>query len=56
MVSKVSFKVGNGRKVKSWFDKCGNEPLIFSFPSLSNVATHKDAWVADMWSPLEGGY
>ena len=47
---RISFMVGNGRRVKFWKDNwCGDEPFCVSFPSLFAPASSKDAWVADLW-------
>ena len=44
VVSRISFIVDNGRKVKFWRDKwCANEPLYVSFPSLFALASSKEA-------------
>ena len=48
LFSKISFEVGNGRRVKLWIDKwCGEEPFCMSFPSLFALALSKKAWLAD---------
>ena len=40
----MSFKVGNGRKVRFWLDKWyGNEPLRVSFPTLFDISISRDA-------------
>ena len=55
--SKLSFSVGNGKRIKFWKDKwCGDEPLNVSFPSLFSLSNFKDAWVAELWQHSnEGG-
>ena len=41
---RISFFVGNRRRVKFWKDKwCDNEPLSVSFPSLFTLASSKEA-------------
>ncbi|RVW78924.1 putative ribonuclease H protein [Vitis vinifera] len=57
MQNKVSFLVGNGRRVKFWKDIWwGNFPLCNSFPSLYAFASSKEAWVEEFWdtSGVEG--
>ena len=58
MGARISFSVGNGRRVRFWRDRwCGDSPLCESFPSLFALSTEKEAWVADVWDPLaEGGW
>ena len=53
----MAFSMSNGRKVRFWLDKwCGDEPLRSPFPSLFALATSKEAWVVDVWSPsFDGG-
>ncbi|KAL6333095.1 hypothetical protein AAG906_028278 [Vitis piasezkii] len=52
---KISFLVGNGKRVKFWKDKWyGDKPLSVSFPSLLALATSKEAWMADLWSRSNG--
>ena len=47
---RISFTVGNGRRVKFWKDNwCGDEPFCVSFPSLFALANFEEAWVADLW-------
>ena len=54
-VTKVSFSVGEGKRVKFWKDRwCGNEPSCDSFPSLYGLASSKEAWVANMWDQSLG--
>ena len=53
MGSRISFLVGNGRRVRFWRDRwCEDSPLCVSFPSLFALTDDKDAWVADIWDPL----
>ena len=41
--------VGNGQRVKFWFDKWYSDtPLSFTFPSLFAVSSSKEAWVWDV--------
>ena len=58
--SRISFLVGNRRRVKFWKDKwCGIASLGSSFSSLFALAISKDAWVKDVWNsfdPGEGGW
>ncbi|RVW27335.1 hypothetical protein CK203_116837 [Vitis vinifera] len=52
-VTKVSFFVGEGKRVKFWKDRwCGSESSCNSFPSLYALASSKKAWVANMWDSL----
>ena len=55
--SKLSFSVGNGKRIKFWKDKwCGDEPLNVSFPSLFALSNSKDDWVMELWQlSNEGG-
>ena len=42
--NKISFVVGNGKRVKFWKDKwCGDTPLCHSFPSLFAISSSKEA-------------
>ncbi|XP_034710620.1 uncharacterized protein LOC117933367 [Vitis riparia] len=53
MFKKVSFTVGDSRRVKFWKDIwCGNIPLCEAFPSLFGFAVSQDAWVADCWDSM----
>ncbi|KAL6334735.1 hypothetical protein AAG906_021394 [Vitis piasezkii] len=48
---RVSFLVGDSRRVRFWKDKWyGDEPLCISFPSLFVVASSKEVWVELVWS------
>ncbi|RVW73709.1 hypothetical protein CK203_054991 [Vitis vinifera] len=54
-VTKVSFFVGEGKRVKFWKDRwCGSESSCNSFPSLYALASSKKAWVANMWDQSLG--
>ena len=54
--SKLSFSVGNGKRIKFWKDKwCGDEPLNVSFPSLFALSNSKDAWVVELWQHSNKG-
>ena len=57
MGTRISFFVGNGRRMRFWRDRWyGDSPLSVSFPSLFALAIDKETWVVDIWSPLaEGG-
>ena len=47
--NRISFFVGNERRVKFWKDKwCGNEFLCMSFPSLFALTSSKEAWGVDL--------
>ena len=37
---------------------CGEEALSLTFPTLFNLATHKDAMVAEVWDDIreDGGW
>ena len=55
--SKLSFSVGNGKRIKFWKDKwCMVEPLNVSFPSLFALSNFKDAWVAELWRHSNEGW
>ena len=46
----VAFKVGDGRRVRFWKDRwCREDSLDVAFPRLYNLASSKDAWVAQLW-------
>ena len=49
--------LGNGRRLGFWKDPwCDETVLSHAFPTLFNLAAHKDARVADVWdSSLEVG-
>ena len=47
--SKVTFSVGNGRRVRFWLDKCcGDEPLRSSFLSLFALTISKEVWMTNV--------
>ncbi|RVW44886.1 hypothetical protein CK203_109627 [Vitis vinifera] len=51
--TRISFSVGNGRRVRFWRDRwCGIPLCVSSFPSLFALSIEKEAWVADVWDPL----
>ena len=53
MGTRISFSVGNGRRVRFWRDRwCGDSPLCESFPSLFALSLEKEAWVAEVWDLL----
>ena len=55
----AAVSLGNGRRTSFWEDSwCGEEALCLTFPSLFNVAAHKEARVAEVWncSRLNGGW
>ena len=59
MYRSLVYRVGSGRKVRSWKDKqYGDEPLQESFPSLFAISLAKDVWVSDVWKPdgVEDGW
>ena len=46
----TSFSLGNGRRLGFWKDSwCGEIALCNTFPTLFNLAAHKEAKVADVW-------
>ena len=52
----AAFVLGNGRRINFWSDVwCGGEALSNRFPTLFNLATNKEAKVADIWEIREGG-
>ena len=49
------FVLGDVRRIKFWRDVwCGVEALCNRFPNLFNIATNKDAKVAEIWDSREG--
>ena len=51
----VVFSLGDGRRINFWSDVwCGVEALCNRFPTLLNLATNKEAKVADIWDSKEG--
>ncbi|RVX21268.1 putative ribonuclease H protein [Vitis vinifera] len=53
---RVAFHLGNGQRVKFWKDKwCGDGPLCESFPSLFSMSMSKNAWVSEVWNPVDDG-
>ena len=51
--------LGNGRRLGFWKDPwCDETVLCYAFPTLFNLAVHKDARVADVWdfSTVDGGW
>ena len=56
-VVRVTYSVGNGRRVRFWMDKwCKDEPLMIYFPFSFPLATPKEAWVEKVrFSSLDGG-
>ena len=49
------FALGDGRRIKFWSDVwCGGVALCNRFPTLFNLATNKEAKVADIWDSGEG--
>ena len=49
------FVLGDGRRINFWSDVwCGREALSVRFPTLFNLATNKEAKVADIWDIREG--
>ncbi|RVW28347.1 putative ribonuclease H protein [Vitis vinifera] len=54
--SKLSFSVGNRKRIKFWKDKwCGDEPLNVSFLSLFALSNSKDAGLAELWQHSNEG-
>ena len=46
------FSLGDSRRLRFWKDIwCGEVALSTTFPTLFNLAAHKDAKVADVWYP-----
>ncbi|RVX14330.1 hypothetical protein CK203_017363 [Vitis vinifera] len=58
MWKRMVFFVEDGRRVRFWKDKCGNDALCDSFPSLYALAASKEVWVAKVWDSMgeEGGW
>ena len=56
--NRMVFFVEDGRRVRFWKDKCGNDALCDSFPSLYALAASKEVWVAKVWDSMgeEGGW
>ena len=51
----AAFVIGDGRRINLWSDVwCGGEALGDRFPTLFNLATNKEAKVADIWDIREG--
>ena len=51
----AAFVLGDGRRINFWSDVwCGGEALSNRFPTLFNLATNKEAKVADIWDIREG--
>ena len=49
------FSLGDGRRINFWTDIwCGEEALCFRFPSLFNLASNKEAKIADIWDRDKG--
>ena len=49
------FTLGDGRRINFWKDDwCGEEALCNRFPNLFNIATNKEAKVAEIWDSREG--
>ena len=49
------FALGDGRRINFWSDVwCGVEALCNHFPNLFNIASNKEAKVADIWDSREG--
>ena len=47
--SRGSFKIGNGLETRFWEDTClGDKPLAQQYPSLYNIAQHKNVMVASV--------
>ena len=53
--SMISFEVDNRCRVKFWKDKCSEEPLCETFPSLFALFDSKEVWVVDLWEHWGGG-
>ena len=50
MSTRISFSMGNERRVRFWKDKwCGDSPLCMPFPSLFALVDSKEVWVVDIW-------
>ena len=47
-ISRLSFVVGNGQRVKFWDRWCGAAPFRVSFPTLFALTVSKNAWVKDV--------
>ena len=51
----AAFVLGDGRRTNFWSDVwCGGEALSNRFPTLFNLASNKEAKVADIWEIREG--
>ena len=51
----AAFVLGDGRMINFWSDVwCGGEALSNRFRTLFNLATSKEAKVADIWEIIEG--
>ena len=49
------FSLRDGRRINFWKDIwCGEEALCFGFPSLFNLASNKEAKIADIWDRDRG--
>ena len=49
------FTLGDGRRINFWKDIwCGEEALCFTYPSLFNLASNKEAKIADIWDRDRG--
>ena len=49
------FTLGDGRRINFWKDDwCGEEALCNRFPNLFNMASNKEAKVAEIWDSSEG--
>lgn len=54
--SRISFLVGNSRKVRFWKDEwCGDDLFCVVFPSLFVLAISKEVWVGNVWDLLVEG-
>ena len=47
-ISRLSFVVGNGQRVKFWDRWCGAAHFRVSFPTLFALTVSKNAWVKDV--------
>ena len=52
----AAFSLGDGRRLNFWkVALCGEGAVCLAYPTLFNLAYHKDAMVADVWDYSEEG-
>ena len=55
----AAFSLGDSKRASFWKNVCcGEEALSLTFPTLFNLAAHKDAMVAEVWDDIreDGGW